>query len=794
MQDSYYSCGAIDSSHLVVDARIDQGGNVLSLCCEWLADIPKCSFDGTPEEILKGFISMRALALETGKYSVFDSPCKKCAAYQKANWSGGDGKVHYVNLSMYPAPCQCRCVYCHKARDPGWINGIENEFAQAAYEKLFAVLKLADDIGLIAPDAAWQVASGEITIHPYRERIMELVQGKNVRFFTNCFKYDEDIAQALHNNPGSAINLSIDAGTAETWRKVKGFNNFDAVVSNLEKYGEQSIHPKQITLKYIILPGLNDTMEDYMGLMEIMGKLNVRKLEVSRDLGTKYCAGDGGGAELLRAASSLLAVCQKHGISCDMGFAYTPAERDQAEITAQAYGKDGRTAMDKTAKVSIYTSVYNVKPFLRQCVESVLNQTYTDFEYFLIDNGCTDGSEDILREYAAKDSRIRLIRNEENQGAMFWLGILEKQGDGEWMAVLDSDDWIEPDFLERLLAFAEENDLDIACTGSSVNDEDSVETGFWVKRNETKVFTCEEFSTAFPEYFDPFHTWWGKLVRMELARNIRKKPKHMGTGYGIDVLYAFEWLRNARRVGLDASVLHHYRVRRGSVLRAYDPERFDVGAYVVHELTAFLEEFGPLLPENQNLLDSFYAENIQGVSDLIMGSDLSIADKLKEMQRILDHPTTQDILQRRVAVPMATIKSGFFAIITPNTFSPEETQEMRECFCTFVRVLSPNCSAAVTLQNAGLFLADRSRLRERIGDDALQKFYIEHHRTFLLFFGSRTPLRFFPGNSTPLLQSIIQDDPEELVRRLKQLARNKRLAAQYDLPAAIQVLQFNGRA
>lgn len=445
--------------------------------------------------------------------------------------------------------------------------------------------------------------------------------------------------------------------------------------------------------------------------------------------------------------------------------------------------------MSEPVKISIYTSVYNVEPYLRQCVESVLNQTYTNFEYFLLDNGSTDGSGDILREYAEKDSRIHLIRNEENQGAMSWLGILEKEGDGEWMAVLDSDDWMEKDFLEKLLAFAEENNLDIACTGSSIHDENSVETGLWWKVANAKIFARDEFSVAFPEYFVPFLTWWGKLVRMELVRNIKKKPKHMGTGYGIDVLYAFEWLRNARRIGLDASVLHHYRVRRGSVLRVYDPERFDVGVYLVHEVEAFLEEFGPMLSGNKDILDRFLAGNIRDVSDLIMGSALSPADKLKEMCRMLDHPATRDILQRGIATSMESIKAGFFAVISKKVFSTEDVQETGGCFCSFVRVLSPSCSPMVTPQNAGLFLEDRSWLRARIGDDVLQKFYIEHHRTFLLFFGSRSPLRFFPGNSTPLLQSIIQDDPEELLRRLKQLERNKRLTARYDLPETIQVLQ-----
>lgn len=338
MQNSYYSCWHIENSALVFNARIDQGGDVISMCCEPIADIPKCSFDGMPEEILERFIGMRALAVKRGQRSGFTSGCKKCAVYQKSNWNGGDGQIHYINLSMYPAPCQCRCIYCGTEHGFGGNQGIESEAAQAAYEKLFAVLKLANDMGLIAQDATWQVSSGEITIHPYRERIMALVQGRKAIFFTNCFKYDEAIAQNLHDNPGSAINLSIDAGTAETWQRVKGFNNFDTVVSHLAKYREKSTRSEQITLKYIVLPGINDSMEDYMGLVQIMKKLNIRNLTVSRNTDIKYCFEENDRDGLLHAAARLLAVCQKHKIECDMEYAYTPAERGRIKMLRQTAG------------------------------------------------------------------------------------------------------------------------------------------------------------------------------------------------------------------------------------------------------------------------------------------------------------------------------------------------------------------------------------------------------------------------------------------------------------------------
>lgn len=63
-------------------------------------------------------------------------------------------------------------------------------------------------------------------------------------------------------------------------------------------------------------------------------------------------------------------------------------------------------------KIIVYTRAYNTKPYLRQCIESVLNQTYSNFIYIIVDNGCTDGSSEIIEEYAGKDDRIRRIRFE----------------------------------------------------------------------------------------------------------------------------------------------------------------------------------------------------------------------------------------------------------------------------------------------------------------------------------------------------------------------------------------------
>lgn len=144
----------------------------------------------------------------------------------------------------------------------------------------------------------------------------------------------------LHENPRSAINLSIDAGIAQTWKTVKGVDNFETITENLVKYRQKSLHSGQITLKYIILPDINDTYEDYTSLMEIMKVLEVKHLTLARDTRIKYQLGTQEKDKLLGAVAYLAALCHKNGITNDM-FTFTPGERQQvAQLAAEVLQKN----------------------------------------------------------------------------------------------------------------------------------------------------------------------------------------------------------------------------------------------------------------------------------------------------------------------------------------------------------------------------------------------------------------------------------------------------------------------
>jgi glycosyltransferase involved in cell wall biosynthesis len=107
--------------------------------------------------------------------------------------------------------------------------------------------------------------------------------------------------------------------------------------------------------------------------------------------------------------------------------------------------------------VSVVTPFYNTADYLRECIESVLSQTYTNFEYLLVDNQSTDGSESIAAEYAAKDQRIRVIRNPEFVGQVpNYNGALRHvNSDARYVKLVQADDCIFAECLERMVAVAE---------------------------------------------------------------------------------------------------------------------------------------------------------------------------------------------------------------------------------------------------------------------------------------------------------------------------------------------------
>ncbi len=142
--------------------------------------------------------------------------------------------------------------------------------------------------------------------------------------------------------------------------------------------------------------------------------------------------------------------------------------------------------------ISVVVPIYNVEDYIAECLESILAQTYKDIEIICVDDCTLDNSVTIVKEYAKKDKRIRIIRHDENRG----LGGARNTGidnaKGEYICFIDSDDVIEPDMLEEMYRAISNNDVDaVVCGIRRFSGENTLEiaTGFhYLKKCETRVY------------------------------------------------------------------------------------------------------------------------------------------------------------------------------------------------------------------------------------------------------------------------------------------------------------------
>ena len=162
-----------------------------------------------------------------------------------------------------------------------------------------------------------------------------------------------------------------------------------------------------------------------------------------------------------------------------------------------------------SAKISVIMLTYNREALVGRAIESVLNQTFADFEYIIVNNGSTDRSGIIADEYTAKDNRIRVIHRERgNIGSGRNTGLDE--ANGEYIAFIDDDDWCEPDFLEFLHNLSIDNNSDVAICGAA----DKIFDGKLVMSTEEALIELmwrKKFNVQFPT----------KLIRSSLFDGVR---------------------------------------------------------------------------------------------------------------------------------------------------------------------------------------------------------------------------------------------------------------------------------
>ena len=222
-----------------------------------------------------------------------------------------------------------------------------------------------------------------------------------------------------------------------------------------------------------------------------------------------------------------------------------------------------KTDQKKDTLVSVIIPVYNVQPYLREALDSVLGQSYQDLEIIMIDDGSTDGSGKICDEYARKDERIRVI-HQENKGLSSARNAGLDVMTGDAVAFLDPDDAYHPDFIRAMVRTMNREEADLVLCRFSVYDR----TGRPERKTGKKVYPVMESgafdgSSALRELAENRmnRAVWNKLSRRELWNGIRFPEGHVYED--ISVIYRIIY-RCEKVFVLDQSLYYHRR-RPGSI-------------------------------------------------------------------------------------------------------------------------------------------------------------------------------------------------------------------------------------
>ena len=209
--------------------------------------------------------------------------------------------------------------------------------------------------------------------------------------------------------------------------------------------------------------------------------------------------------------------------------------------------------------ISVIMPVYNGEKYLRECLDSVVNQTLRDLEIICVNDGSTDSSLEILREYESRDARIRVLSQQNlNAGAARNLGL--RYATGEYYSFLDADDFFEPDMLELAYNRARETDAEVLLFGSDsfFQDTETFEAGKAL-RTEYMPMERESFSGRdIRSIFSAIVGWpWDKLFKAEYIRRIGIQFQEQRTTN--DLVFVFASVAYAERISVLEKVLAHHR-------------------------------------------------------------------------------------------------------------------------------------------------------------------------------------------------------------------------------------------
>lgn len=321
-------------------------------------------------------------------------------------------------------------------------------------------------------------------------------------------------------------------------------------------------------------------------------------------------------------------------------------------------------------KISVIVPVYNVERYLKACVNSILAQTFRDFELILVNDGSTDLSGGICDSYAKADDRVRVL-HKQNEGVSQARNDGIQQATGEYLAFSDSDDTVEPDWLETLYQKAEQTNADLAvCNFYTVSAfgkearrhafaEGEVLEGETLKlRLYQAIATCNDVG---------LFTLCNKLFRTEIIRSSGLSFQK-GMSFGEDMLFLLDVYRQVGCVAFSEKPLYNYEIRETGLFSAYKP------TFARDVLTCYARLLADTAacPDHSALDLKYYFYLDRAVKGIVQNEK----QKKKLLLALYQNKNVQSIYRNVIARENASEKKQFdpYELIIPNLVAAGKTK------------------------------------------------------------------------------------------------------------------------
>ena len=276
--------------------------------------------------------------------------------------------------------------------------------------------------------------------------------------------------------------------------------------------------------------------------------------------------------------------------------------------------------------ISVIIPVYNVEDYLHVCINSVLRQSYQDFEIICIDDASTDSSLEILEYFAQKDSRVKILKNDSNKGQGYSRNKGLGMAKGKYISFLDGDDWFSPNTFEISIKKIKQDNLDFLIFKNIVYYDEPQEFGFeeyydmeFMDKFNNQVFNHWDLDKT--KLFFVSNAPWNKLYLKSFLddNNIRFPNENL---IHEDNPFFYKAIISAKRVSIIDMYLHNRRRRDGSIMTLNDERLFDFINISYKLLDVFFE--------NKKLYEYYKIEVLDYIFRSLNGKYYQIEDEFKE--------------------------------------------------------------------------------------------------------------------------------------------------------------------